>query len=144
MRIEKSCGGVLFTCCGGSVRYLIIRHLGGHCGFPKGHMESGETEAQTALREIREEVGLTVSLIDGFRAEDMYPLPRKPNTQKHVVYFLAEFSGQQVRPQPEEVSAVYLLPYEEALALLPFPEAKRILTEAHQFILQRKENLNYG
>jgi len=98
-------------------------------------MESGETEQDTAIREIQEEVGLSVSLINGFRAEDSYPLPSKPNTQKHVVYFLAEFSGQDFRMQPEEVSAIYLLPYEDALNLLPFPEAKRILTEANQFIL---------
>ena len=134
MQTEKSCGGVVFTREGGELRYLIIRHLGGHCGFPKGHMEPGETERETALREIREEVGLSVSLVDGFRAEDCYPLPGKPGTQKQVVYFLAEFAQQRPCVQPEEVSASYLVPYEEALALLPFPEAKRILTSANQYI----------
>jgi len=134
MIYEKSCGGVLFTHQDNTIKYLIIRHLGGHCGFPKGHMEAGETEEQTAIREIWEEVGLTVSLIDGFRMEDIYPLPNKPDTHKQVVYFLAEFSGQCVHTQAEEIAAAYLLPYEDALALIPFPEAKRILTEAHQFI----------
>ena len=134
MKTEKSCGGVLFTRQENTVKYLIIRHLGGHCGFPKGHMESGETEVQTATREIREEDGLSVSLIDGFRAEDHYPIPSRPGTVKQVVYFLAEFSGQSIVTQPEEVAEAYLLPYEDALALLPFPEAKRILTKAHQFV----------
>ena len=134
MDFEKSCGGVLFTRQDTSLHYLIIRHLGGHCGFPKGHMEPGETEQETAIREIQEEVGLTVSLIDGFRSEDIYPLPNKPGTQKQVVYFLAEFTGQCICTQPEEISAAYLLSYEDALALLPFPEAKRILTEAHYFL----------
>jgi len=138
MKTEKSCGGVVFTRQESGIRYLIIRHLGGHCGFPKGHMEPGETEPDTALREIREEVGLTVSLIDGFRAEDTYPLPSKPGTQKQVVYFLAEFQGQSVRIQPGEVAASYLASYEEALELLPFPEAKRVLNEAHQFILDHQ------
>ena len=136
MKYEKSCGGVVFTRRDTEVKYLIIRHKGGHCGFPKGHIESGETEQDTAIREIQEEVGLSVSLINGFRTEDTYPLPSKANTQKHVVYFLAEFSGQDFRMQPEEVSAIYLLSYEDALNLLPFPEAKRILTEAHHFISQ--------
>ena len=136
MLTERSCGGVLFTRQDNTVKYLIIRHRGGHCGFPKGHMEPGETEKETALREIYEEVGLTVSLAEGFRAEETYLLPNKPNTQKTVVYFLAEFSGQSIRVQPEEVADFYLLPYEEALALLPFPEARHILTEAHQFIAQ--------
>ena len=137
MVFEKSCGGVLFSREGGALRYLIIRHRGGHCGFPKGHTEAGESEQETALREIREEVGLNVSLIAGFREEDTYPLPSKPGTHKQVVYFLAEFSGQCIRTQPEEIAAAYVVSYEEALTLLPFPEAKRILREAHRFLTER-------
>ena len=134
MQLEKSCGGVVFTRENGEVRYVIIRHRTGHCGFPKGHMEPGETEAQTALREIREEVGLQCTLMEGFRQQDQYPLPKKPGTMKQVVYFLAEYADQAICIQPEEISAVYLLPFEEALQMLPFLEAKRILTEADRFL----------
>ena len=134
MKWEKSCGGVVFTRQGDTILYLIIRHLGGHCGFPKGHMEPSETEQETAIREIREETGLAVSLIDGFRAADSYPLPNKPGVWKEVAYFLAGFSDQTIHTQPEEISEAYLVSYEEALRLLPFPEAKRILTAAHHFI----------
>ena len=57
--MEKSCGIVLFH----SEDFLLIQHsvkLGekGHWDFPKGHMERGETEIQTALREVEEETGL--------------------------------------------------------------------------------------
>ena len=134
MQLEKSCGGVVFTRENGEVRYVIIRHRAGHCGFPKGHMEQGETEAQTALREIREEVGLQCTLMEGFRQQDQYPLPKKPGTMKQVVYFLAEYADQAICIQPEEVSEVYLLPFEEALQMLPFLEVKRILTEADRFL----------
>ena len=134
MQLEKSCGGVVFTRENGEVRYVIIRHRAGHCGFPKGHMEQGETEAQTALREIREEVGLQCTLMEGFRQQDQYPLPKKPGTMKQVVYFLAEFADQAICIQLEEISEVYLLPFEEALQMLPFLEAKRILTEADRFL----------
>ena len=134
MKWEKSCGGVVFTRENNTIRYLIIRHLGGHCGFPKGHMEPGESEQETAIREILEETGLTVSLIEDFRAADSYPLPNKPGVWKEVVFFLAEFSGQTILIQPEEISDAYLVSYEEASALIPFPEAKRILTKAHHFL----------
>ena len=134
MKWEKSCGGVVFSRENNTIRYLIIRHLGGHCGFPKGHIEPGESEEETAIREIREETGLTVSLIAGFRAADSYPLPNKPGVWKEVVYFLAEFSDQAIQTQPEEISEAYLVSYEEGLGLLPFPEAKRILTDAHHFL----------
>ena len=134
MQLEKSCGGVVFTWEAGELRYLIIRHVGGHCGFPKGHMEPGETERETALREIREEVGLSCILREGFRAEDTYPLPNKPGVTKQVTYFLAEYAGQQIRTQPEEIREAYLLPYSEAMEMLPFPEVKRVLREAHRFL----------
>ena len=134
MKMEKSCGGVVFTRRDDEILYVIIRHRGGHCGFPKGHMESGETEQETALREIREEVGLIVDLVGGFRAEERYALPGKNGIMKQVVYFLAEFADQAPIPQPEEIARVYLLLFEEALRMLPFPEARRILTQADQFL----------
>ena len=134
MKMEKSCGGVVFTRHGDEIRYVIIRHRAGHCGFPKGHMEPGETEQQTALREIREEVGLKCILVEGFREQEQYQLPKKPDTMKRVVYFLAEYTGQKISMQPEEISAVYLLPFAEAMKKLPFPEARRILTAADTFL----------
>jgi 8-oxo-dGTP pyrophosphatase MutT (NUDIX family) len=46
---------------------------------------------ETALREIREETGLTVSLQEGFRHSVVY-YP-KPGVRKQVVYFLGEPKG---------------------------------------------------
>lgn len=134
MDFIKSCGAVVFTRVEQEIRYVIIRHLDGHCGFPKGHMEPGEGEQTTALREIREEVGLRSALIDGFREEENYLLPNKPGVTKQVVYFLAEYSGQAIHIQPEEVAQAYLLPYEEALSALTFREAREILNKAHKFL----------
>ena len=134
MQFEKSCGGVAFTRSGNDIQYVLARHTGGHCGFPKGHMEPGEDECTTALREIREEVGVSATILNGFRAEEHYPLPNKPDVVKQVVYFLAEFSGQEIHHQVEELTEAYLLPYEEALQMLTFEEAKQILIEAHHFL----------
>lgn len=134
MRFEKSCGGVVFTRAENEICYVIIRHTGGHCGFPKGHMEPGEDEQATALREVFEEVGLRTTLIDGFREEEIYPPPDRPGVMKQVVYFLAEYSGQDIRIQPEEVAEAYLLSYEEALSALTFQEAREILVKAHRFL----------
>ena len=78
MTYETSCGAVVFTRRGGEIFYVIIRSIEGYYGFPKGHMEGDETPEQTALREIREEVGLTPRLIDGFRTEEEHALPKKP------------------------------------------------------------------
>ena len=134
MNHEKSCGGIVFTRQGNEILYVVIQHLGGHWGFPKGHMEPGEDELTTALREIREEIGVHAALVEGFRAVEEYPLPNKPGVTKQVVYFLAEYSGQELRYQKEELKAACLLPYEEAMERLTFPEARQLLLEANDFM----------
>ena len=61
MRHEKSCGAVVFSRFDGAWHVLLIRHdHGRHTSFPKGHVEAGETERQTAEREIFEETGVRV------------------------------------------------------------------------------------
>ena len=72
MKTEKSCGAVVFTRENGSIKYVIIESKSGVFGFPKGHIEKGETEEQTALREILEETSLSVTPVDDFRLEESY------------------------------------------------------------------------
>ena len=137
MNYEYSCGAVVFTRIGGKPHYVLVRAknqpMGCH-GFPKGHMEDGETEEQTALREIYEEVGLRVRLLPGFRAVTEYQLPAPPNTRKRVVFFLAEYEGQETTVQESELAAITIAPWPQALELTEFADSKRILTEAHEFL----------
>ena len=137
MNYEYSCGAVVFTRIDGEPHYVLVRAkdqpMGCH-GFPKGHMEAGETEEQTALREIYEEVGLRVRLLPGFRAVTEYALPYPPDTRKRVVFFLAEYEGQETTVQESELAAITIAPWPQALELTEFADSKRILTEAHEFL----------
>ena len=137
MMYEKSCGAVVFTRMNNEIQYLLIRNLTGIYGFPKGHVEQGETEEQTALREVFEEVGLAVKLVSGFRSEDEHPIPQKENTMKQIVYFLGEYSNQEFTYQKEELTDALLTDYETAMTLFQFDSSKRILTEANNFLLSR-------
>lgn len=134
MRYEKSCGAVVFTRVNGEIRYVLAQNLEGYYGFPKGHMEAGETETETSLREIREEVGLRPRLIEGFRAETEHPLPKKPGVMKQIVYFLAEYEDQEIIFQKEELLSAPLVSYEQAMELFVFDNNRRILTEAHAYL----------
>lgn len=137
MNYEYSCGAVVFTRIGGEPHYVLVRAKNqpeGCHGFPKGHMEPGETEEQTALREIYEEVGLRVRLLSGFRAVTEYQLPNPPDTRKRVVFFLAEYENQEVTVQESELNAVTIAPWSQALELTQYADSKRILTEAHEFL----------
>ena len=137
MNYEYSCGAVVFTRVDDIPHYLLVRAkdqpVGCH-GFPKGHMEPGETEKQTALREIFEETGVRVRLLEGFRAVTEYDLPHPPDTRKRVVFFLGEYEDQAVTVQESELADYVLAPFAEALKLTEFEDSKQILREAHRFL----------
>lgn len=134
MTVENSCGAVVYTRQNGEIRYLLIQNLEGIYGFPKGHIEPNETERETALREIKEETGLTVALLPGFRTTDEHPLPNKPDTLKRIVYFLAYYDGQTPRHQPTELLSAALYPFNEAMRLFQFESSRRILSEAKEHL----------
>jgi 8-oxo-dGTP pyrophosphatase MutT (NUDIX family) len=49
------------------LQFLIISSKSdGHWGFPKGHVEEGESVEKTAIREVKEETGLDFDLVEGF------------------------------------------------------------------------------
>lgn len=135
---EYSCGAVTFTREDGVIRYVLIHQKKGWWSFPKGHMEGGESERETALREIREEVGLRVRILDGFRREETYPIVKKPGKMKHVTYFCAEYEGQEIKADPGELLGARLATYEEAMALIEQEPRRELLTTANDFLTGRE------
>ena len=67
MKKERSCGAVVYKREHDRTLFLLERMVQGHVSLPKGHMEAGETEEETARREIREETGLETALDTSFR-----------------------------------------------------------------------------
>ena len=134
MKHEVSSGAVVFTRKENDVYFVIVKSLEGNYGFPKGHIEGMETEKETALREIYEEIGIRPQIIDGFRTMDEYIIPNKEEIIKEVIYFVAEYDNQQICYQEEELDGAYLIKYEDAMEVLNFDSSKRILSEAKDFI----------
>ena len=97
MIYEKSCGIIPFRRIGKNVEFLLlhsamVRNPQAVWEFPKGSVEAGESEHETALRELREETHLTdVKLLEGFRGQVDYQYRRhgKP-VSKVVLFFLGE------------------------------------------------------
>ena len=138
MRYIKSCGFVAYKQIGNEKYYLIIKSLNGDVGFPKGHMESGESELETAIRELKEETGVDVKVIPGFRRQIEYELRRISDTIKQSVYFLGECISDNIVCQEAEVTEAGFVSYEDALKLLTFDETKNILGDAEKFLDKTK------
>lgn len=90
--MRKSCGVVPYRVADGETQYLIVYEQFSQCwSLPKGHMEAGETETETALRELFEETGLTAELDTEKNAVIEYPI--SPIARKQVVFFSGRVSG---------------------------------------------------
>ena len=134
MMYEKSCGFIVYRESGGVREYLLVSALNGKYGFPKGHVERGETEHETAVRELKEETNLEVRAIDGFRREIEYSLPQKRGTIKRCVYFLGEYTEGELIRQEEEILDAVFVPFEQAIAMIPYANARAVLQEADEYL----------
>ena len=129
---EISAGAVLYTVRQNEILYLLIRDFHGNYGFPKGHLEEGETLKEAAEREIREEVGLDVETDTDFREDLYYIMPN--GIEKQAVYFIGRFADQNYRKQEEEVDEILLLPYEEAYRTITFDNMREVLAKGDRYI----------
>lgn len=136
----ESAGGVVFRRTGADVEVLILQHEAGKWMLPKGTIESGETPEAVALREVREETGVSnVRVISDLGQERYSFFWRTEDTfyDKTVRYFLLEFLGGEIpRPQKEEgfVAAEWVA-VDEALARIKYKETREIVRRARVALL---------
>ena len=126
---EKSCGALVVRREGEQYYILMIRHkAGGNRSFPKGHVESGETEYGTALREVMEETSSRVAILSDFRTTVQYS--PSPGVMKEVVYFLAFTTDPDIKPREGEIAEVEWVPIEAAEGYLTHENDKMVFRSA--------------
>ena len=129
MQHEKSCGAIVYRKFHGNIELLLIKNQnGGHWSFPKGHVEEGETEEQTAVREIMEETGIEVMLDTSFRRVITYS-PKKETT-KDVIYFLAKAITYDYTPQEEEIAQIKWVEINHAASILSYDNDRQLVVQA--------------
>ncbi len=134
---ERSCGAVVFRNINGEIRYLLIKNRRStHWGFPKGHVEKGESFEQTAKREVLEETGIHIHIIPQFASKSEYTIQGK--VEKTVTIYLAKTSDTQTTIQREEIEDYIWLNFERAMETLRFINDRNILKDAHDFLLKEK------
>ncbi len=141
MQQEHSCGFILFREPERGKRYYLLLHYrAGHWDFPKGHVEEGEGEIQTAMRELEEETGIRqAEVIDGFRHEYAYNFGAGSKREKIVTFYLARTPESHLRFSHEHQGGRWVT-IESGLQLLTFDNARIMLAKAEEF-LQKKETV---
>ena len=119
---EKSCGCIILD----KDKVLLVKHNVGHWDFPKGHMEDGETETQTAIREVKEETNIDVIIPN---EQDKYIVEYSPkeNVWKQVVFFVAEKIGGEIIAQEEEIETIEWVNFGEAVDRINYQTSKDIM-----------------
>ncbi|MBN0970883.1 bis(5'-nucleosyl)-tetraphosphatase [Mycoplasma phocoeninasale] len=131
MKKEKSCGAIIFKSINGRLNVLLIQQIGGHWGFPKGHVEDHETEHQTAIREVKEETNIEIKIVGDFRETNSYSPIR--DIYKDVIYFIGIPTNNEIKTQASEISEATWYPIEEALEKVTFPNDIAILRLAIEY-----------
>ena len=118
---------------GGVVRYLLIKNRRStHWSFPKGHVEQGETDEQAAMREVKEETGIDIHILEGFKAKSEYSIQRK--IEKVVYIYAATCENPKTSIQEEEIEDYLWLDFGKAMKHLKFENDKNILHRVNDFL----------
>ncbi|HEU5048964.1 MAG TPA: NUDIX hydrolase [Gemmatimonadales bacterium] len=135
--LEVSAGGIVFRRADDGIpRFLLIRDSYDNWGFPKGHLEDGESPADAALRETTEETGLTDLTVQGpIRIIDWHFRFRGRHIHKYCHFFLLESRDGDASPQADEgITACRWCILEEALETLSYDNARGVLKRAGDMV----------
>ena len=133
---ERSCGAVVYRRINDEIRYLLIKNRRStHWGFPKGHVEKGETFEQTAMREVLEETGIHIQILPQFASKSEYTIQGR--VEKTVTIYLAKTRDTQTTIQREEIEDYIWLNFDKAMDTLRFINDRNILQSAHDFLVKQ-------
>lgn len=135
MKKERSAGVVIFLEKPDGIQYLLLNYPTGHWDFVKGKIEEGENNHQTAIRETKEETGITdLEFIDGFEEKINYNFQFDGELiHKEVIFFLAKTKTNKVIVSHEHLDFTWAS-YENALKKITYQNAKNILSKTIKLI----------
>ena len=136
---EKSAGIVLFRNDSGKNEFLLLNYPQGHWDFVKGKVELNETPHETAIRETKEETGISdIEFIDGFEQSVEYDFRfKKEDIHKKVIFFLAKTNEKKIKLSHEHNDYLWL-EYNDALKKTTFANAKNVLSKANEYLQNKK------
>ncbi len=134
MKEEVSAGIILFNE-SENRKFLLLNYPSKHWDFVKGKMENGETTHETALRETKEETGISdVEFLDGFEEEiEYYFRAENQDIHKKVIFFLGKTKNLDIILSHEHLDFIWL-DYDNALNKITYENAKNLLKKSKKFL----------
>ena len=132
---ERSAGIILFRKDGAKKLFLLLHYPSGHWDFVKGRIEKNENTHDAAIREAREETGITdIEFIDGFEEKIQYTYQYDGKlVRKEVVFFLAKTKTSDVIISDEHQDHVWL-EFDDAHAKTTYQNAKDLLERSKRLV----------
>ena len=117
---EKACGAIIIK----DKKVLLIQQNDGNWGFPKGHVEEGETEEQTAIREVKEETNIDVIVDTSKRYAIEYELLN--GNMKEAVFFVAKPTSEDLKRQETEIATIEWVDFVDVDKKLSFENTREV------------------
>jgi 8-oxo-dGTP pyrophosphatase MutT (NUDIX family) len=117
---EFSAGGVVVRRMRGRPFIAVVRVRDDVLALPKGHAEPGESSAEAAQREVREETGLETSLVEKLDDIRYWYARDGDRVMKIVSFFLFRYRAGRVADHDHEVEEALWIPLEKAPARLAY------------------------
>jgi len=127
-----SAGGVIYRAVGKEFEVALILHDGLWC-LPKGLIEENETHETAALREVKEETGLTGEIVEKI-GEINYNFFRKRLYSKTVHFYLLKYVEGSVEAHDAEADDVKWFSISKALQILAYPNEIKMLARARNML----------
>ncbi len=135
---DYASGVIVFYRFSNKIKYLLLKHRQGHWAFCKGHKKTGEVKIDTAIRELREETGITkISFLrKSVLVRETYVMKNGNGTKKQKVndYFVAESKKKKVKIDGKEILNYRWCVYNVALSQITFNQSKIALKKVNKII----------
>jgi 8-oxo-dGTP pyrophosphatase MutT (NUDIX family) len=127
----------------GRLHAVLIGRLDRHgrllWSLPKGHIEDGETVEQTAVREVKEETGISARVLRPLGSIDYWFVAERRRVHKTVHHFLLTAEGGELSDEDVEVTEVAWFPVAELEAKLAYADERKLVRKARALFAAEEE-----